>query len=196
MVDGSRFYHRNRSPFCHSSPIRNLSPFPDGWGSWLHGWFFCMSGICTISEIFWLLCSNRAFMDRSSPFGCFGSCLLRLFCLFQFCPAFCNGLSAAFCLCVPLFGSGSPGLGHAGSKILYSLRYLCFPVVKGVLCIDRQILCLLSKLSGSIGYLIFGICHCTHRRASPLPCRFLFQCCLSVWSAVVCLCPFGDDQQF
>lgn len=69
MVDGSSLYHRNRRPFCHSSPIRNLSPFPDGWGSWLHGWFFCMSGICTISEIFCLLCSNRAFMDRSRPWG-------------------------------------------------------------------------------------------------------------------------------
>ena len=119
MVDGSRFYHRNRSPFCHSSPIRNLSLFPDGWGSWLHGWFSYMNGM--VSEIFRLLCSNRAFMDGSRPFGGFGSCLLRLFCLFQFRPAFCNGLSAAFCLCVPLFGSGSSGLGHAGSKIPYSL---------------------------------------------------------------------------
>ena len=121
MVDGSRFYHRNRSPFCHSSPIRNLSPFPDGWGNRLHGWFSCMSGICMMSEIFRLLCSNRAFMDRSRSFEYFGSCLLLLFCLFQFRPAFCNGLSAAFCLCVPLFGSGSSGLGHAGSKIPYSL---------------------------------------------------------------------------
>ena len=92
MVDGSRFYHRNRRPFCHSSPIRNLSPFPDGWGSWLYSWLSCMRGICMMSEIFRLLCSNRAFMDRSRPFGCFGSCLLRLFCLFQFRPAFCNGL--------------------------------------------------------------------------------------------------------
>ena len=121
MVDGSCFYHRNRSPFRHSSPIRNLSPFPDGWGSWLHGWFSCMSGICMMSKILWLFCSNRAFMDRSCPFGCFGSSLLRLFCLFQFRPAFCNGLSAAFCLCVSLFGSGSSGLGHVGSKIPYSL---------------------------------------------------------------------------
>ena len=121
IVDGSSFYHRNRSPFCHSPLIRNLSPFPDGWGSWLYSWLSCMSGICMISEIFRLLCSNRAFMDRSRPFGCFGSSLLRLFCLFQFRPAFCNGLSAAFCLYVPLFGSGSLGLGHAGSKILYSL---------------------------------------------------------------------------
>ena len=121
MVDGSRFYHRNRSPFCHSSPIRNLSPFPDGWGSRLHGWFSCMNGICMVLEIFRLLCSNRAFMDRSRSFEYFGSCLLLLFCLFQFRPAFCNGLSAAFCLCVSLFGSGSSGLGHAGSKILYSL---------------------------------------------------------------------------
>ena len=95
MVDGSCLYHRNRSPFCHSSPIRNLSPFPDGWGNRLHGWFSCMSGICMMSEIFRLLCSNRAFMDGSRPFGGFGSCLLRLFCLFQFRPAFCNGLSAA-----------------------------------------------------------------------------------------------------
>ena len=107
MVDGSCFYHRNQSPFRHSSPIRNLSPFPDGWGSWLHGWFSCMSGICMMSKIFWLLCSNRAFMDRSRPFGYFGSCLLRLFYLFQFRPAFCNGLSSAFCLWFPLFGSGS-----------------------------------------------------------------------------------------
>lgn len=44
MVDGSRFYHRNRRPFCHSSPIRNLSPFPDGWGSWLYSWLSCMRG--------------------------------------------------------------------------------------------------------------------------------------------------------
>ena len=121
MVDGSCFYHRNRRPFYHSSLIRNLSPFPDGWGSRLHSWLSCMRGICMMSEIFRLLCSNRAFMDRSRPFGGFGSCLLRLFCLFQFRPAFCNGLSVAFCLCVPLFGSGSPGLGHAGSKIPYSL---------------------------------------------------------------------------
>lgn len=108
-------------PVLPQFPIRNLSPFPDGWGNRLHGWFSCMSGICMMSEIFRLLCSNRAFMDGSRPFGGFGSCLLRLFCLFQFCPAFCNGLSAAFCLCVPLFGSGSSGLGHAGSKIPYSL---------------------------------------------------------------------------
>ena len=104
VVDGSRFYHRNRSPFRYSSPIRNLPPFPNSWGSWL---------LC--------LCSGRAFMDGSHPFGCFGSSLLRLFCLFQFRPAFCNGLSAAFCLCVPLFSSGSSGLGHTGSKIPYSL---------------------------------------------------------------------------
>ena len=69
MVDGSSLYHRNRRPFCHSSPIRNLSPFPDGWGSWLHGWFFCMSGICTISEIFWLLCSNRRSWTGRRPLG-------------------------------------------------------------------------------------------------------------------------------
>ena len=49
MVDGSRFYHRNRRPFCHSSPIRNLSPFPDGWGSWLYSWLSCMRGICTFA---------------------------------------------------------------------------------------------------------------------------------------------------
>ncbi|WP_208320127.1 hypothetical protein, partial [Intestinimonas butyriciproducens] len=53
-------------------------------------------------------------------------------------------------------------------------------------------LCLLPKLSGSIGYLIFGICHRTHSRASPFPCRFLFWCCPSVWSGVVCLCIFGS----
>lgn len=81
----------------------------------------CMNGICMVLEIFRLLCSNRAFMDRSRSFEYFGSCLLLLFCLFQFRPAFCNGLSAAFCLCVSLFGSGSSGLGHAGSKIPYSL---------------------------------------------------------------------------
>ena len=80
-----------------------------------------VSGDTMVLEIFRLLCSNRAFMDRSRSFEYFGSCLLLLFCLFQFRPAFCNGLSAAFCLCVPLFGSGSSGLGHAGSKIPYSL---------------------------------------------------------------------------
>ena len=52
-------------------PIRNLSPFPDGWGK-LAAWLvFLLRGICMMSEIFRLLCSNRAFMDRSRPFGCF-----------------------------------------------------------------------------------------------------------------------------
>ena len=78
--------------------------------------------VCTFA--LWAACFilTYTFPMLNSGLGAAGTfCLLRLFCLFQFCPAFCNGLSAAFCLCVPLFGSGSSGLGHAGSKIPYSL---------------------------------------------------------------------------
>ena len=112
MVDGSRFYYRNRKPLCHSPLIRNLSPFPDGWGSWLHGWFSCMSGICMVSEIFRLLCSNRAFMDRSRPFGCFGSCLFAAVlpvpvppCVLQW--SVCGFLPVRSAVRLWQFGSGS-----------------------------------------------------------------------------------------
>ncbi len=53
-------------------------------------------------------------MDEEPRFGCFGKLSVRLFCLFS-APLMRSAmsLSAAFCLCVPLFGSGSSGLGHA-----------------------------------------------------------------------------------
>ncbi len=103
-------YHRNRSPFRHSSPIRTCPrSLMDGeaaaWLVFLYEWYL------HDVEILWLFCSNRAFMDGAAPLG-----LRKLFvavvlpvpvppCVLQW--SVCGFLPVRFAVRLWQFGSGS-----------------------------------------------------------------------------------------
>ena len=134
-------------------------------------------------------------MDRGSGFLRFcGRRLFRL-CLFHFRPALRNSLPALFLFFPAPLCSGGSGLCHAGCKVTHALRHLRFPVVKGVFCIDGQILCLFFQPCGGVYNLAFGVHDRTCRLSSTFAKRSLFFCAaLSVWSGMVCLCSSGSSR--